>query len=210
MNTLRSISTAVLLSLVLATSASAAEPNISVTVSANPSATLGTPVTYNVSGEGEARQTFSVRIMSLATYPASECLRANEKSSVVYEYPATLNGSGVSLHSFSESGTIVSSDYSALGAYVVCARITGGVHPAETSVSFSVVAPAPVVTTPAANPNPAPAPSVAPLLPTPVATPSVVASTSAQKLHAALAKCKKQKNKKKKRAQCERAAKHHR
>jgi hypothetical protein len=207
MKTLRSISTAVLLCLVLAAPAAATTtPNISVSVSAS-SATLGTPVSYTVSGEGEARQMFAVRVMSLASYPASECVRSNERSQLIFEAPGTFNGSGAVLHQFNENREIPAADYNALGTYAVCAVLKGTEHDTESApVTFSVVAPAPLVqATPQVTP-PAATPSVAPLPPAPVATPSVVASTSVQKLHKALAKCKKQKNKKK-RAKCERVAK---
>jgi hypothetical protein len=205
MKTLRSISTAVLLCLVLASPAAAAtEPTISATVS-TPSATLGTPVSYTVSGAGEPSQTYSVRIVSLATHAASECVHGNSNSQLVFQFGGSLGGSSVSLKSFSTTNEIPSSDYSTIGTYAVCSILQGGAKDTYSEpVTFAVVAPAPPVQ-PTPPPAPAVTPSVAPLAP-PLAAPSVAASTSVQKLHAALAKCKKQKNKKK-RAKCERAAK---
>jgi hypothetical protein len=203
MNTLRSISTAVLLSVALTAPAAAATPNISVSVTAASPILVGTAVTYRVSGEGEVRGEYSVHIMPVsATAPAETCYNAGSSTKLVL-HSIALGGSMSSLTAFQNEGVIPVEDYPAIGTYVVCATIRNETNTTEHLETFSVTEP-PSVVQPAANPSPTP--SVAPLLPTPVATPSVVASTSAQKLHAALAKCKKQKNKKK-RAKCERAAK---
>jgi hypothetical protein len=198
MKTLRSISTAVLLCLVLAAPAAATTtPNVSVTLSAT-SVTLGTSPTYRVSGEGEARQTFAVRVMSLASYPASECFRSNERSQSVFEFKGQLGGAGTELHEFSESGEISNTDDNALGSYVVCARIQEGIHPAESEpVTFTVIAP---VSTSASTPSvinqtTIPAPPLLPVVSKPtVKVPEPGASSK---------KCKRLKNHKK-RIQCER------
>ena len=201
---LRRISTAVLFCLVLAAPASAASP---IHLSVPASAYLGSPVTYQLSGEPEPTRHF--RVGFLHTEVPGACAKALKGESS----PATTVASGQVLSGkFEEHGSLPTTLYEALGTYYVCAAVqTEEPAPAETYASFTVV-PAPPPPPPVVTPPTPPAPVVTP--PAPVVTPPVVHPplTSAQKLHAALAKCKKQKNKRK-RVKCERtarsAARHH-
>lgn len=216
MKTLRSISTAAFIFFTLAVSAASAS-TISVSLSStNP--TLGTPISYTLSGEAKVKETYEVRIMHVGL-PEANCTKANEKESIRLHDPFEVFANATSL---TQSETIPIVDYNALGTYAVCAMVRNGPEShysekgfsADSTTSFTVVAPAvpsastpvPPVETPAA-PTPAVAPVVAPAL-----VAHVVAPVPAQKPHTAIAKCKKQKNKKK-RVKCERAAKkaaHHR
>lgn len=202
---LRSISTAVLSCLVLAAPASAAESSIH--LSLPESAYLGTPVsaTVAVSGEAPAHRKYGVAFLHAGT-PVANCGKAVEEGSA----SVTAVASSTVVSTVEGSVALPLVNYETLGTYTLCAYVQRNEPtPAEAHASFTVVnppPPPPVVTPPAP-----PAPVVTP--PAPVVTPPVIhALTSAQKLHAALAKCKKQKNKRK-RVKCERtartAAKHH-
>lgn len=200
MKTLRSISTAVLVFLVMAVPAASAS-TIKVAVSA-PNFFLGTPVTYTVSGEAEVGQTFQVNIVSGSS--ETECYNQGPASVPVLKPVQVGRLHGSSVEPFNQSAIIPTTDYSALGTYTVCAMIRKGEHLEESLMTFAIMSePAPVLFVPAAV-VPSPAPVVTPAVTPHVAT--VVAPTATQKLHAALVKCKRQKNKHK-RLKCERAAK---
>lgn len=204
MKTLRSISIAVLLSLAVASPA-AASSTISLAVS-SPNPTLGTPISYSVSGEAEVKETYEVRIMHVGL-PEANCNKANTAESIQLHAPFEVQGSASSLISFVRNEPIPIADYAEVGTYAMCAKVRGA-SPAESLTSFTVEAPAaplapePLVVTPPATPASAVvyAPVEAPLL-----TP-VIAPTASQKLHAALVKCKKLK-KHSKRVKCEHATK---
>lgn len=102
---------------------------------------------------------------------------------------------------FEKTETLPATEYPALGTYEVCAEVDQWTT--TTEATFMVLAvPLP----------PPPPPPAATLPPSPVVTPPAIPATvskpltAAQKLHAALAKCKHQKNKRK-RVKCERTAK---
>jgi hypothetical protein len=179
MKTLRSISTAVLLCLVLAVPASAAEVNLSLSTT---SVILGTPVTATASG--------------VAT--------TNYGVAVIKEAPCTKDNATTMVLGVNEPGPFdqtVTLGYSTVGTYNVCAEIDHWTTVVEATLTVLAVplppAPAPVAVAPA--PTAVVAPVIAP-------KPVVKPLTTAQKLHTSLVKCKKQKNKKK-RVQCERLAK---
>ncbi len=193
MKTLRCISTVVLSCLFLAAPASAAP---SIHLSLPESAYLGSAVTATVSGESEATRKYDVRFLH-AEVPAAECGKeAESKSTNVYG--STVPASG----KFETSVPLPTTLYEALGTYTICATVqTNEPANAETHASLTVVTPPPPPPpAPAATPVSGPAATIIPPL-APVSKPL----TAAQKLHAALAKCKHQKNKRK-RVKCERAA----
>lgn len=201
MKTLRSISTAALLSLVFASTASAVPANIS--ISATPSvASLGTIVSYTVSGSAEVKETYEVRLMHVGV-PSANCAKARPEESTLLHAPFEVEGKAATPIAINRTEVIPVSDYATTGTYVLCARILKGASAEgetyESSTSFTVEAPAP-----SPSITPAPAPPAPAVVSTPVTTVHATAST-AQKLHAALAKCKKQKNSHK-RKQCERRA----
>jgi hypothetical protein len=219
MKTLRSISTAVLFCLVLAAPA-AANSTINLTVS-SASAVLGTPVTYTVSGEARAGETYEVRIMHVGL-PSTKCENATPESALV-GHVESIAGEG-SLHPFPTKSeeTIPIKDYAEVGSYAMCAVIRGASSVenngfVKSLASFTVVTPPPTVPL-------VPTPEAPPIAPTPVATPGVTTPSAVapvalvkpsvvkpvakrvSKLAKALKLCKKQKNKHK-RAKCEKLAK---
>jgi hypothetical protein len=195
MKSLYSISLTVLAFLIVASPA-AAVPNVTVKVAPESSIFANTPATYTVSGEAEVGQKYSVRIMPVeSSHPASECVAGRANTKLLHE-PIEVHGTSAS-EAFSYTETIPVEDHSFLGVYAVCAMVREGhaINPetAENTTEFSVV--------PLTPSNPTPAQPVAPVIHT-------TSNTSTTKLHAALAKCKKQyKHNKKKRVKCERAAK---
>ena len=189
MKTLRSISTAVLLCLALAAPASAAEVNLSL----SPTTTTlgGSPVMATLTGNSQAPH--NTHLLAVANTAKSGSCEGYQGRTIleVQEEPSSKVNVTVE---------IPPADYTVIGTYRVCSfvRAEPSEHSPYESGIFTVLAvpppapPAPVIT-------PAPAPVVTP--PAPVVKPL----TSAQKLHTALAKCKRQKNKRK-RAKCERQA----
>jgi hypothetical protein len=195
------------LATLVSTAPAAADSAINLTLSsANPY--LGTPITYQVSGEAEVHETYEVRIMYVGLSGAN-CGKARPtESSQVRE--VEVQGKAATLIPFNYSATLPIEDYSALGTYAVCANVRGE-SPAESLTSFTVSAePAPVppptlVVAPTVTPAPAPvvtpSPAVAPA--TPVVKPVV---KPVSKLAKALKLCKKLK-KHGKRVACEKRAK---
>lgn len=194
MKALRNTSIAVLACLIVASPATAA-PNLTVSVSPTNSIFVSTAVSYTVSGEAEVEgETYQVNISSGTS--ESECLKSKTE---------VLRPVQIGKLSFANTGLIPTEDHSSLGTYIVCAMVrcrescTGPHAYIETSTQFTVVAEPPPLVQPTV---PAP-PSVQP----PVVHVAQHATTisASNKLKVALAKCKKQKNKKK-RQKCERQA----
>lgn len=197
---------AVLATLVSAAPASASTINL---ILSSSSPVLGTPISYQVSGEAEVGQMYEVRIMQIdSSHPESECVRATPYSQLLRELE--VQGKGSPLKSFNREETIPIKGYSELGTYAVCALVRDGSRNpysesfAESTTSFTVVAPpAPPAPAPIASaPAPVPAPIVTPPPPVAPAT-SVVKPMS--KLAKALKLCKKLK-KHSKRVACEKLA----
>lgn len=141
----------------LVSTAPAAADSIHLSVFPTSTSLSGPTVTYQVSGEAEVKETYDVRIMSVdSSHPESECVNQTTNSQLV-RGPIEIQGKATSLISFSHEEPIPVKDYSELGTYAVCAMIRGGSSFAESTTSFTVVAP------------PAPAPVVAPV-PAPVVT----------------------------------------
>jgi hypothetical protein len=211
MKSFSTITLASLVAVVIAAPAAAAS-KIEVSVS-SPNPTLGTPVTYQVSGEAEVGETYQVNILDGPS--SQECFnqikRVQGPSSVEVLRPVQVGRQHESsIESFSQSAMVPIEDYSALGTYTVCAMVRLGVLNtgsfAESATSFTVVAaPAPEPksepTSEITSPAPAPTPAATPVTPrvTPVAKP-------VSKLAKALTLCKKLK-KHSKRVACEKRAK---
>jgi hypothetical protein len=209
MKTLRSISIAVLLSLAVA--APAAASTVSVSVS-SPNTTLGTAVSYTISGEAEVTQTYEVRMISTSSANFASACENKSAGVTVYEKEVQVETPGVTTIAFAHSAELPLTDYSSLGTYAVCGVVRMGREPhvgtpsTSNVATFTVNAPVtPPVVPSSTPPAPAPVPLVAPAV-VPATIHIAPVTNSAQKLHTALVKCRKQKNKKK-RVKCERAAK---
>lgn len=182
MKTLRCISTAVLACLALAVPASAAEVSLSLSTT---STTLGTPITATASGV--ATTNYGVAVIKEAP-----CTKDN----------ATTMALGVNEGGpFDQTVTLPATGYPTVGTYNVCAEVDHWTTVTQATLAVLAV-PLP--------PPPPPAPVVAPALAPPVTSavapkPVVKPLTTAQKLHKALAKCKRE-HPKSKRVKCERAA----
>jgi hypothetical protein len=216
MKTLRNISTAVLFFLVMA--APAAADSISLTEVPTEVSSSSLSVTYKVLEEPEAGYSSTIRLMRVG-WTGSNCGQVPQESNKVMNWR---NVQSTSVRRFSLEPAF---DYEGLGPYVVCAVIAKGYHQAiaESSASFTVVeitkmemaekaeeaaakakseSEAAAKKTQEESAHASTAPSST-LTKTP---PLVQPLTSAQKIHAALVKCKKLK-KHSKRVKCERAAK---
>lgn len=200
MKTLRSISTAVLLCLVFAAPAAADELSLSST-SIFPGETVS--VTVAVQAHPEIRQ----GIVAMVRLTSAECLKeaSGKVSGAAEEHP--LAQAGNYTFPFPQANL-----YEAFGTYRVCeyylTEDKGSQASSQLATMFTVVA-RPVPPSPVVAPA-SPAPVVAPVSSPPTTTLPPLAPvskplTKAQKLHAALAKCKHQKNKHK-RVKCERQA----
>lgn len=183
----------------------AAASKIEVSVS-SPNPTLGASVTFQVSGEAEVGETYQVDISSESERDCIDQVAGHYQT----VFPAYQLGNDSSIN---QAATIPIGDYNALGTYAVCAMVRLGVLSsgsfAESTTSFTVVAPpAPEPTPTIVAPAPAAVPVLAPAVTAPATTTHVTpVATTAQKLHAALAKCKRLK-KHSKRVACEKRATH--
>lgn len=183
MKNLRCISTAVLACLVLAAPASAAD-EVHLILSPTSTTLGGTPITATASGVA----TSNYAVWTMRTEGA--CTEANAMSSPF--------GRNHFAGAFEQAGVISPTRYPTVGTYKVCAEIDEWAETSE--ATFAVLAVPPPPPPPGVNNAPPPPPPVV-TAPPPVVKPL----TAAQKLKAALAKCKHQKNKRK-RVKCERAA----
>lgn len=216
MKTLRSISTAVLLCLILAAPAAADELSLSAS-----SVFPGEAVSYTVKVD-ESHPDIRPGVVAIVRLVSdSECLvESNKEQHILEELPYST--------STTETHVMEVNLYEAFATYHVCEyylvkEVGEPRASAQKLTSFAVVArpvppvtpPTPVVATEAPLSAVASSSAVAPTIvtpPTPVVATHVTILTAAEKLRVALVKCKKQKNKKK-RVKCERAAKkaaHHR
>jgi hypothetical protein len=191
MKTLRCISTAVLACLALAVPASAAEVSLSLSTT---STTLGTPITATASGV--ATTNYGVAIIKEAP-----CTKANATTMVF-----GVNEGGP----FDQTVTLPATGYPTVGTYNVCAEVDHWTTVAQATLAvLAVPLPPPPPPAPVVAPAPAPPVTSAPAPPVTSAVapkPVVKPLTTTQKLHKALAKCKRQ-HPKSKRVKCERAAK---
>jgi hypothetical protein len=192
MKTLRSISTAVLLCLILAAPAAADELSLS-----TPSVFSGETVSYTIKVEEHPGTSFiaMVRLTNDPTCLLEKSTKQNILSTASFTKPTT-------------ETRLLTGLYEAFGTYQVCEYFLNENEKENAKPqiikTFEVVA-HPVPPTPTVPVAPVSTPAPVTAIPSAI-VPHVTVLTAAQKLRAALKKCKHQKNKRK-RVKCERAAK---